>query len=68
MIIGLLRLFLTIWVFGLVVLALVALSSFIYSTETEPARSDRLRTRVRMALVWPVALLSSAGRARLRRG
>jgi hypothetical protein len=64
----LLRLLLTIWIFGLVVLALVALSSFIYSTEAEPARSDRLRTRVRMALMWPVAILSSAGRARLRRG
>jgi len=66
--IGLLRFFITIWIFGLIVLALVALSSFIYSTEPEPARSDRLRTRVRMALMWPVAILSSAGRARLRRG
>jgi len=66
--IGLLRFFLTIWILGLIVLALVALSSFIYSTEAEPARSDRLRTRVRMALIWPVAVLSSAGRARLRRG
>jgi hypothetical protein len=67
-VIVLLRLFLTIWIFGLIVLALVALSSFIYSTEEEPARTDRLRTRVRMALMWPVAILSSSGRARLRRG
>ena len=64
----LLRLLLTIWIFGLIVLALVALSSFIYSTDAEPERTNRLRTRVRMALLWPVAILSSAGRARLRRG
>jgi hypothetical protein len=68
MIIGLLRFFLTIWIFGLIVLALVALSSYMYSTEAEPARSDRLRMRVRMALMWPIAMLTSAGRARLRRG
>ena len=66
--IGLLRFFLTIWIFGLIVLALVALSSFIYSTEPEPERTKRLQTRVRMALMWPIAILSSAGRARLRRG
>jgi hypothetical protein len=64
----LLRLVFTIWIFGLIVLALVALSSFVYSTETEPTRTDRLRTRLRMSLMWPVAILSSAGRARLRRG
>jgi hypothetical protein len=64
----LLRLLLTLWVFGLIVLALVALSSFVYSTEQEPERTQRLQTRVRMALMWPVAVLSSAGRARLRRG
>ena len=64
----LVRLLLTIWIFGLIVLALVALSSFIYSAEPEPARTNRLQTRVRMALMWPVAILSAAGRARLRRG
>jgi hypothetical protein len=64
----LLRFAAVIWVFGLIVLALVALSSYLYSSEPEPARTLRLQTRVRMALMWPIALMSSAGRARLRRG
>jgi flagellar basal body-associated protein FliL len=62
------RFILIIWIFGFILLALVALSSFMYSTEGEPARSQRLQTRVRMALMWPIALLSASGRARLRRG
>ena len=44
------------------------LSSYLYSTEAEPERTRRVQTRVRMALMWPIALMSSAGRARLRRG
>ena len=62
------RFVLMIWIIGLIVLSLVALSSFMYSTEEEPARTHRLQTRIRMALMWPIAILSSAGRARLRRG
>ena len=64
----LIRLFVTLWIFGLIVLALIALSSFVYSTEGEPARTQRLQMRLRMALMWPIAIWSSAGRARLRRG
>lgn len=66
--IALIRLFVTLWIFGLIVLALIALSSFVYSTEAEPARTQRLQMRLRMALMWPIAIWSSAGRARLRRG
>jgi len=68
MIFALLRLFIRLWLFGLVILSIIALSSYLYSTEEEPARSHRLQTRVRMALMWPIAIWSSAGRARLRRG
>jgi len=68
MVFALLRLAVFIWILVFIVLALVALSSFLYSTEAEPERTRRMLTRVRMALMWPVALMSSAGRARLRRG
>ncbi len=68
MVFGLLRLAAVIWIFGFIVLALVALSSYLYSTEAEPERTARLLTRIRMSLIWPIALMSPAGRARLRRG
>jgi hypothetical protein len=68
MVFALLRLTAVIWIFGFIVLALVALSSFLYSTEAEPERTRRLLTRIRMSLIWPIALMSPAGRARLRRG
>ena len=63
-----LRLFLVIWIFGSIVLALAATSSYLYSTEGQPERGQRWASRVRMALMWPIALLSTTGRARLRRG
>jgi hypothetical protein len=65
---GLLRLVGVIWIFGFVVLALAATSSYLYSTENSPERLRRWQTRLRMSLLWPVALLSADGRARLRRG
>ena len=68
MVFALLRLVGVIWIFGFIVLALVALSSYLYSTEAEPERTRRMQTRMRMSLMWPIALMSSAGRARLRRG
>jgi hypothetical protein len=68
MIFVLLRLIAVLWIFGFILLALVAFSSYLYSSEPEPARTQRLQTRVRMSLMWPIALMSSAGRARLRRG
>jgi hypothetical protein len=68
MVFALLRLAGVIWLFGFLVLALVATSSYLYSTENSPERVQRWQTRLRMALIWPIALMSSAGRARLRRG
>lgn len=68
MIFGLLRLACVVWIFGFIVLGLAATSSYLYSTESQPGRSHRWVARLRMALIWPVALLSTAGRARLRRG
>ena len=68
MVFALLRLAAVIWIFGFIVLGLVALSSYHYSTEAEPERTKRLQTRIRMSLMWPIALMSAAGRARLRRG
>ena len=57
------RLIAVIWIFGFIMLALVAISSYLYSTEAAPERTRRRQTRVRMALMWPIALMSSAGRA-----
>ena len=68
MVFALLRLAAVLWIFGFIVLALVALSSWLYSTETEPERTRRMQTRIRMSLMWPIALMSPAGCARLRRG
>ena len=68
MVFALLRLVGVIWIFGFIVLAAVATSSYIYSTEEQARRTQRWLTRLRMSLIWPFALLSSDGRARLRRG
>ena len=46
----------------------MATSSYIYSSEDQARRTQRWLTRLRLSLVWPFALLSSDGRARLRRG
>jgi hypothetical protein len=68
MVFALLRFIMVIWIFGFIVLAAMATSSFLYSTEHQPERSQRWQSRLRTSLVWPIALLSSAGRSRLRRG
>lgn len=65
---ALLRLFGILWLFGLGVFGASAISSYLFSNEGEPDRTLRLRARLRIALLWPVALLSSSGRARLRNG
>jgi len=64
----LLRLVMMIWIFGFVVLALAATSSYLYSSESQPERAVRWHNRLRMSLMWPIALMSGAGRSRLRRG
>ena len=65
---GILRLFAVIWIFGFIVLALAATSSYLYSDEGQPERSQRWLARLRMSLIWPIAVLSPSGRARRRRG
>jgi hypothetical protein len=64
----LLRLIGVVWILGFIVLAAMATSSYLYSTENQPERGQRWQSRLRMSLIWPIALLSSAGRSRLRRG
>jgi hypothetical protein len=65
---GLLRFIGVIWFLGFIVLALAATSSYLYSTEAQPERARRWHSRLRMSLLWPIALLSADGRSRLRRG
>jgi hypothetical protein len=64
----LLRLIGVVWIFGFIVLAAMATSSYLYSTENQPERGQRWQSRLRMSLIWPIALMSPAGRSRLRRG
>jgi hypothetical protein len=54
------------WILGIIALGLAATSSYLFSDD--PQRSQRFSGRLSMALLWPIAILSSAGRARLRRG
>jgi hypothetical protein len=68
MIFALLRLAAVIWFFGFLVLSIAATSSYLYSTADASERVRRWQTRLRMSLLWPVALMSADGRARLRRG
>ena len=65
---GLVRFAGVIWFFGFIVLAASATSSYLFSNEEQPARADRWHSRLRMSMLWPIALMSSAGRSRLRRG
>ncbi len=68
MVFAILRLIGVIWIFGFIVLALAATSGYLYSTDAQPERSQRWLSRLRMALIWPIAMLSPGGRSRLRRG
>lgn len=63
---AILRLVGVLWILGFIALALVATSSYLFSTDAE--RGQRFSGRLSMALLWPIAILSSVGRARLRRG
>ena len=64
---ALLRLIGVLWILGFIALALAATSSDLFSS-SDPERAQRFSGRLSMALLWPIAILSSAGRARLRRG
>jgi hypothetical protein len=64
----LLRLFGMLWLFGLGLFSASATSSYLFSSEAQPQRTFRWHARLRVALMWPIALMSSSGRARLRNG
>ncbi|MEJ0086236.1 MAG: hypothetical protein WDO72_11165 [Pseudomonadota bacterium] len=64
----LLRLFGMVWFFGALLFTASATSSYLFSGERQPDRSLRWQSRLRMALLWPIAIFSAAGRARLRKG
>jgi hypothetical protein len=64
----LLRLIGVIWIGGFIAFALFATSAYLFSSPESPDRGQRWSARLTTALVWPIALMSSAGRARLFRG
>jgi hypothetical protein len=68
MIFALLRLIGVIWIVGFIVFALVATSAYLFSSADADARTQRWSARLTTALIWPIALMSAAGRARLFRG
>jgi hypothetical protein len=64
---AILRLVGVLWILGIIVLALAATSTYLFSS-ADPERAQRFSGRLTTALLWPIAIFSSAGRARLRRG
>ena len=56
-------LFLRLWLLGAVILAVISLSDFVFRRPHGPGLLVR---RLGMCLVWPLALMSSQGRAALR--
>ena len=68
MLFALLRLIGVLWILGFIVLALAATSGYLFSSVDAAERSQRYSGRLAIALLWPIALFSSAGRNRLRRG
>jgi hypothetical protein len=56
------------WLLGAVVLALVATSSALFAPPGTPARFHTWLLRLFMAVFWPVAVFSRAGREALRVG
>jgi hypothetical protein len=63
-----LRLVGVIWIFGFFLLAAIATSSYLFSGEDPAARSARWMSRLRISLIWPIAMMSASGRARIRNG
>jgi len=56
-------LFLRLWLLGAVILAVISLSDFVFR---RPHGAALLLRRLAMCVVWPLALMSSQGRAALR--
>jgi hypothetical protein len=68
MIFALLRFLGVIWIVGFIAFAVAATSTYLFSTADLPDRTKRWSARLTTALIWPIALMSAAGRARLFRG
>jgi hypothetical protein len=68
MIFALLRFLGVIWIAGFIAFAVAATSAYLFSTADSEARTQRWFARLKTALIWPIALMSAAGRARLFRG
>jgi len=68
MIFALLRVFGVIWIVGFIAFALAATSTYLFSSADLPDRTKRWSARLTTALIWPIALMSMAGRTRLLRG
>jgi hypothetical protein len=64
----LLRIVGVIWLLGFIGFAFMATSAFLFSADDSDDRVKRWSARLAAAIIWPIALLSSAGRVRLRRG
>jgi hypothetical protein len=68
MIFLLLRVVGVIWILGFIGFALAATSTFLFSGADANDRAQRWSARLAAAIIWPIALLSPAGRVRLSRG
>jgi hypothetical protein len=64
----LLRLVGVVWLFGFVVFAAIATSTYLFSSAPAADRSQRWSARLGAAIIWPIAVCSSAGRTRLFKG
>jgi hypothetical protein len=54
------------WLFGFFALGLVATSQLVFGAADTPNRTQLWLGRMLLAAVWPIAMLSPAGRDRLR--
>ena len=68
MIFALLRFVGVIWVVGFIAFAVAATSAYLFSQVDSQGRTQRWSARLTAALIWPLALMSPAGRTRLFRG
>ena len=63
--VALLRLLYLLWILGFVVLALIATSQLLFASTGEN-RSARWASQVTLAVLWPLAVLTRAGRETLK--
>jgi hypothetical protein len=68
MIFALLRFLGVVWIVGFIAFAVAATSAYLFSSADPESRTQRWTARLTTALIWPIALMSAAGRTRLLRG